>query len=130
MPPRVEGLSFKQTRALRLLAIGGGAMPVRARDGAYSAGKVRFTHPKGGLHIDIPLAAVKDRLVALGYVKNMGLGTYLITPEGKRISDETARAYKEEWEARVVARRHAEAVAPTRKPWWEQPTAETLEDPK
>jgi len=96
MPPKVEGLSHKQTRALRLLALGGGAMPILGKGGG--PGGVRFTHPEGGLFIDLPVAAVKDRLIPLGYLKNMGLGTYIITPEGKKISDETAKAYRDMWE--------------------------------
>lgn len=102
MPPRVEGLSFKQTRALRLLALGGGAM-----DLGKGAHVVRFTHPEGGLHVDLPTPAVDERLIPLGYVKSMGLGTYLITPEGKQASDEAAAAHREMWKPHQEKREEA-----------------------
>lgn len=120
MPPRVEGLSHKQTRALRVLALGGQTM-------RFGRTKIRFT-TKGGVHLDLPFVAVRDRLLAYELVKDMGGGTYLITPKGRALSDLTAKAYRDEWEARVAARRHAEAVAPTRKPWWEQPIADAQEE--
>lgn len=125
MAPRVEGLSVRQTQALRVLALGGQTM-------RFGRTKIRFT-TKGGVHLDLPFVAVRDRLVAYGLVKDAGGGTYLITPKGKMLSDVTAQAYREEWEARVVARKaEAETPAghepPAHRPWWEQPTAETLEE--
>lgn len=116
MAPRVEGLSVRQTQALRVLALGGQTM-------RFGRTKIRFTS-KGGVHLDLPLVAVRDRLVAPELVKDMGGGTYLITPKGQVLSDMTAKAYREEWDERI-ARKKEEAP---KKPWWEQPTAETLEE--
>jgi len=115
MPPRVEGLSVRQTQALRVLTLGGQTMRLGRT-------KVRFT-TTGGAHVDLPFVAVRDRLVALDLVKDAGGGTYLITPKGRMLSDMTARTYREEWDARVAARKAKEEPSPA-KPWWERPTAE------
>jgi len=101
MAPRVEGLSVRQTQALRVLALGGQAMRLGRT-------KIRFT-TTGGAHVDLPFVAVKERLLALGLVKDFGGGTYLITPKGQMLSDMTARAYREEWDARVAARKAYDA---------------------
>lgn len=126
MPPRAEGLSHKQTQALRVLALGGQTM-------RFGRTKIRFT-TKGGVHLDLPFVAVRDRLVAYELVKDMGGGSYLITQKGRALSDLTAQAYREEWEARVAARKaegasfDATIQGNPSKPWWEQPTADAQEE--
>jgi hypothetical protein len=82
-------LSIRQTRALRFLALGGAACPVEK--------KIRFTHPEGGVHIDLRTEVVKAKLVGHGLVWTDGDIFYRITPAGTKLSDRTAEEYRMAW---------------------------------
>jgi hypothetical protein len=81
-------LSIRQTRALRFLALGGAACPVGT--------KIRFTHPEGGVHIELSPEAVRSKLVEHGLVWTDG-DVYRITPAGTKLSDRTAEEYRMAW---------------------------------